>query len=191
MASNTTHTVTTVATDRSRAQPATNPPKRRRTSWRTQFPEDATMGTSIDPHTALMQGHDHEHASERSRHLLGEKVEETEEAQATKSKKIEKMITPYLAQHIPQQYNPTGGADSAPGFASTNTKFCYRHRPDLLCRRQADEPSMEQLQQVCLVFTDGLTPTDRVIGAWQRVTGRSAEHRQCLVAVLRGACPTP
>jgi F-box/WD-40 domain protein MET30 len=107
------------------------------------------MPTSTDPHTALMQGHDHEHASERSRHLLGEKAEETEEAQASKSKKMEKMITPYLAQHIPQQYNPLGGPDALPGHG--NTKFCYRHRPDLLCRRQADEPSMEQLQQVRLV----------------------------------------
>ena len=32
--------------------------------------------------------------------------------------------------------------------ARPNTKYCYRHRPDLKCRRQADEPSMEQLQQV-------------------------------------------
>lgn len=152
MASNATHsgttgtTVTTVASDHSRAQPGPHPSRRRRTSWRTQLPDDPAMGTSIDPHTALMQGHDHEHASERSRHLLGEKAEDTEEAQATKSKKIEKMITPYLAQHIPQQYNPLGGADTPHNHA--NTKYCYRHRPDLLCRRQADEPSMEQLQQV-------------------------------------------
>lgn len=118
------------------------------------------MGTCIDPHTALMQGHDHEHASERSRHLLGEKVGETEETQTSKSKKMEKMITPYLAQHIPQQYNPTGGANSTPGYTSTNTKFCYRHRPDLLCRRQADEPSMEQLQQVCFVLINCSTATD-------------------------------
>lgn len=152
MASNTTHTVTTVATDRNRAQPATNLPKRRRTSWRPQFADDVSMATSTDPHTALMQGHDHEHASERSRHLLGEKTEENEEAQASKSKKIEKMITPYLAEHIPQQYNPLGGADAPPGHS--NTKYCYRHRPDLLCRRQADEPSMEQLQQVRVLSTN-------------------------------------
>lgn len=163
MASNTTHTVTAVATDRNRAPPVKNLPKRRRTSCRTQFPEETAMGTSIDPHTALMQGHNHELASERSRHLLGEKVEETEEAQANKSKKIQKMITPYLAEHIPQQYNPTGGASTTPGNTNTepvNTKFCYRHRPDLLCRRQADEPSMEQLQQVRRFFTDCFTPTD-------------------------------
>lgn len=148
MASNTSHTVTAVATDRSRAQPATNLPKRRRTSWRTQFPSDAAMATCTDPHTALLQGHDHEHASERSRNLLGDKADDIDEAHATKSKKIQKMIPPYLAEHIPQQYNPTGGATAAPGDTSTDTKFCYRHRPDLLCRRQADEPSMEQLQQV-------------------------------------------
>jgi F-box/WD-40 domain protein MET30 len=52
------------------------------------------------------------------------------------------MITPYLAQHIPHQYNPLGARDGH------DTKYCYRHRPDLLCRRQADEPSMEQLQMV-------------------------------------------
>jgi F-box/WD-40 domain protein MET30 len=158
MASNTTHTVTTVATDRNRAQPATNLPKRRRTSWRTQLPAGPAVHSGTDPHTALMQGHDHEHASERSRHLLGEKAEETEDAQASKSKKIEKMITPYLAQHIPQQYNPLGRADAPPGH--TNTKYCYRHRPDLLCRRQADEPSMEQLQQVRLHSPNCSTPTN-------------------------------
>lgn len=146
MASNTALTITTVATDCNRAQPITNLPKRHRTLRHTQFSGDLAMGTSTDPHTALMQGHDHEHASERSRHLLGEKAEDTEEVQANKSRKIEKMITPYLAQHIPQQYNPLGSADVPPGHG--NTRYCYRHRPDLLCRRQADEPSMEQLQQV-------------------------------------------
>lgn len=152
MASNTALTITTVATDCNRVQPITNLPKRHRMPRYTQLPGDLTMGTSTDPHTALMQGHDHEHASERSRHLLGEKAEDSEEAQANKSRKIEKMITPYLAQHIPQQYNPLGGADAPPGHS--NTRYCYRHRPDLLCRRQADEPSMEQLQQVCLPPTN-------------------------------------
>lgn len=97
-----------------------------------------------------MNGHDHEGLSERKRHSHGEGSDDTEDALANKSKKIEKMITPYLAQHIPQQYNPLGangdGHHAPP--ATANTKFCYRHRPDLLCRRQADEPSMEQLQDV-------------------------------------------
>lgn len=59
-------------------------------------------------------------------------------------------VAPFLARHIPNQYAPMGG--SSPSGAvkekNPNTKFCYRHRPDLKCRRQANEPSMAQLQSV-------------------------------------------
>lgn len=89
-----------------------------------------------------MQGHNHEGLSERTRHL--DTADDIDEAAANKSKKMDELITPYLAHHIPHQYNPLG-ADS---HDTVDTKFCYRHRPDLLCRRQADEPSMEQLQEV-------------------------------------------
>jgi F-box/WD-40 domain protein MET30 len=77
--------------------------------------------------------------------------DDKEEAFVSKgaSRQLEKMITPYLAQHIPQQYNPLGGDQHNVRPANANTKYCYRHRPDMLCRRQADEPSMEQLQKVC------------------------------------------
>lgn len=58
-------------------------------------------------------------------------------------------IAPFLAEHIPEQYAP-GGVHPQPSSRpdEPNTKFCYRHRPDLKCRRQADEPSMDQLQNV-------------------------------------------
>jgi F-box/WD-40 domain protein MET30 len=75
-------------------------------------------------------------------------AEDAEETQASKSKKMDRMITPYLAHHIPHQYNPLGSDRPDERPPTANTKFCYRHRPDLLCRRQADEPSMEQLQHV-------------------------------------------
>lgn len=59
-------------------------------------------------------------------------------------------VTPFLLKHIPDQYAPMGGLDStgSPNARDSNTKYCYRHRPDLKCRRQANEPSMEQLQHV-------------------------------------------
>lgn len=166
MASNTTHTVEAVAAHSSRPQPFSSIPKRRPMSWRAHLPpSDATTPTCTNPHTALMHGHDHERPAERTRHLLQrDSSDDAEEAQANKSKKIEMMIPPYLAQHIPHQYNPLGTArdgPEAPAFPA-NTKYCYRHRPDLLCRRQADEPSMEQLQHVRelpstpLLATDGL-----------------------------------
>jgi hypothetical protein len=107
-----------------------------------------TATSSSDHHAALMHGHDHEGLSERTRHHThGDNTEDLDEK---KSKNIGKMMTPYLAQHIPHQYNPQGtdrdGHDAPRSTA--DTKYCYRHRPDLLCRRQADEPSMKELQDV-------------------------------------------
>lgn len=63
----------------------------------------------------------------------------------------EQNVAPFLAKHIPEQYAPLGGSDKPKdlsGNPNSNTKYCYRHRPDLKCRRQADEPSMDQLQHV-------------------------------------------
>ncbi|KAF9696573.1 hypothetical protein EKO04_005439 [Ascochyta lentis] len=189
MASNTTHTLTTLATDRNRTQPAPNPPRRRRPSWRTHVPDAPPVATStgIDPHTALMQGHDHEHASERSRHLLGEKAEETEHAQATKSRNMEKMITPYLAHHIPQQYNPLGGPDTPTRHG--NTKYCYRHRPDLLCRRQADEPSMEQLQQE--LGRESQADQQSIANVWSLFSAAPARHRNLMLQGILAQCCFP
>ena len=64
-------------------------------------------------------------------------------------------ITPFLSKHIPNTYNPMNQQSSAQQSASalselapsSNTKFCNRHRPDRKCRRQADGPSMDQLQK--------------------------------------------
>ncbi|KAK6341214.1 hypothetical protein TWF696_008300 [Orbilia brochopaga] len=49
-------------------------------------------------------------------------------------------VVPFLSKHIPDQY-----ASQQP--PKTNTKYCYRHHPDLKCRRQADEPTMEEVQK--------------------------------------------
>jgi F-box/WD-40 domain protein MET30 len=107
--------------------------------------------TASDPHTALLAGHDHDGLVGRTRHLADDEFADDElSVKENTSKKLEKMITPYLAQHIPQQYHPLGEnpRNGVPVNSTANTKYCYRHRPDLLCRRQADEPSMEQLQEV-------------------------------------------
>jgi F-box/WD-40 domain protein MET30 len=137
MATHTTHTMD-VATDHeiSQASSCTSASKRRRPT-----------STCTNPHTALMQAHNHEGLSERTRYLHGDTIDDTDER---KSKKIGKMIQPYLAQHIPQQYNPIGGVGEHATGPTANTKYCYRHRPDLLCRQPADEPSMEQLQVVSI-----------------------------------------
>ena len=69
---------------------------------------------------------------------------------STTSKLAGQIVAPFLAKHIPDQYAHMGGMDSSGSSKASdpNTKYCYRHRPDLKCRRQANEPSMDQLQHV-------------------------------------------
>ena len=66
------------------------------------------------------------------------------------SKQAGETVAPFLAKHIPEQYAPRGTLNSSGSttMKDPNTKYCYRHRPDLKCRRQANEPSMDQLQHV-------------------------------------------
>ena len=78
---------------------------------------------------------------------------EAERSDATNSKGVAQVsnesIAPFLMRHIPDQYAPLGPQPDLPSQPSNaNSKYCYRHRPDLKCRRQADEPSMEKLQEV-------------------------------------------
>jgi hypothetical protein len=67
---------------------------------------------------------------------------------SSSSKFAGQTVAPFLAKHIPSQYAPLGPQETPPPSWAVNTRYCYRHRPDLKCRRQADEPSMEQLQKV-------------------------------------------
>lgn len=66
---------------------------------------------------------------------------------------VEQTVTPFLAQRVPAQHAlPEASDDSheaVPSQAENSKKsYCYRHRPGLKCRRQVDEPSMDQLQRV-------------------------------------------
>ena len=73
------------------------------------------------------------------------------------SKQAGQTVAPFLAKHIPEQHAPAGGLDT-PGngrMKDPNTKYCYRHRPDLKCRRQANEPSMDHLQHVSPLMPHG------------------------------------
>lgn len=71
---------------------------------------------------------------------------------ASSAKLAPQTVAPFLAKHVPAQYAPLGTRDreatALEELADPNSKYCYRHRPDMLCRRQADEPSMEALQKV-------------------------------------------
>lgn len=72
---------------------------------------------------------------------------------STDTKLAEQTVTPFLVQHIPAKHALLGASDDShkviPNKAENSKKsYCYRHRPGLKCRRQVDEPSMDQLQRV-------------------------------------------
>lgn len=78
------------------------------------------------------------------------------ETPTTPAKLANRNVAPFLARHIPDQYAPLGSrAGEYSENNKANSKYCYRHRPDLKCRRQADEPSMDKLQRVGLIFSSG------------------------------------
>ena len=81
------------------------------------------------------------------------------------SELLTKTVSPFLKEHIPGLYAPLGkghkdepaptrrapdtaSAASAAGGKDTNTRYCYRHRPDSKCRRAADETKMGTIQSV-------------------------------------------
>lgn len=58
-------------------------------------------------------------------------------------------VAPFLAKHIHTTYSNQLSADGLV-VGMESKKFCNRHRPDVKCRRQANEPTMEELQNVRL-----------------------------------------
>ncbi|KAH7392453.1 sulfur metabolite repression control protein-like protein SconB [Phaeosphaeria sp. MPI-PUGE-AT-0046c] len=189
MATHTTHTID-VATEPENPPPASSIAKRRRSSWRIQPTPSVRPGdmstASTDPHAALMHGHDHEGLSERTRHTHGDNTDDIDEK---RSNKIGKMMTPYLAQHIPHQYNPQGmdGQDAPPSNA--NTKYCYRHRPDLLCRRQADEPSMKELQDE--LQQESQVDQQSIANVWSLFSAAPSRHRNLMLQGILAQCCFP
>lgn len=78
---------------------------------------------------------------------------------------VEQTVTPLLDQRISAQHTPPEASDEShklvPSQAETNQtekskkSYCYRHRPGSKCRRQVNEPSMDQLQRVRGAFLRG------------------------------------
>ncbi|KIX96531.1 uncharacterized protein Z520_07797 [Fonsecaea multimorphosa CBS 102226] len=129
--------------------------------------------------------------------------EEEERHAATKDKSItiastakhaDQNVAPFLARHIPSQYAPLGkaGKPAAHHFdpmKDPNSKFCYRHRPDTLCRRQADEPSMDKLQKEL----DTLSQEDRqgIVQMWSLFSAAPSKHRNLMLQGILAQCCFP
>ncbi|KAL8727014.1 MAG: hypothetical protein Q9166_006312 [cf. Caloplaca sp. 2 TL-2023] len=100
-------------------------------------------------------------------------------------------VAPFLAKHIPNEYAPLGKvlAPGRPASANPNTKYCYRHRPDMKCRRQADEPSMDQLQHEL----EDLSQSDQqaITHVWSLFSAAPAKHRNLMLQGILTQCCFP
>ncbi|KAG6999420.1 E3 ubiquitin ligase complex SCF subunit sconB [Physcia stellaris] len=107
------------------------------------------------------------------------------------SKLAGQIVAPFLAKHIPDQYAPSGGMDSSgsPKVKDSNTKYCYRHRPDLKCRRQANEPSMDQLQHELEVLSHA--DQQAVAHVWSLFSAAPSKQRNLMLQGILTQCCFP
>ncbi|KAI9376081.1 WD40-repeat-containing domain protein [Aspergillus egyptiacus] len=99
-------------------------------------------------------------------------------------------VAPFLARHIPEQYAPLGSKNILPAeLTSANSRYCYRHRPDLKCRRQADEPSMDKLQRE--LETLPRSDQQSISHVWSLFSAAPAKHRKLLLQGIMAQCCFP
>jgi F-box and WD-40 domain protein MET30 len=107
---------------------------------------------------------------------------------ASTAKLGNKTIAPFLARHIPDQYAPLGSARNS-NSTDPSSKFCYRHRPDMLCRRQADEPTMDALQQDLEAIPESDRPA--ISQVWALFSAAPANHRNTMLQGILAQCCFP
>ncbi|KAG8531413.1 uncharacterized protein KY384_003042 [Bacidia gigantensis] len=106
------------------------------------------------------------------------------------SKQADETVAPFLAKHIPSQYARIGAHSPLIRNAKNpNTKYCYRHRPDLKCRRSANEPSMDQLQHEL----EDLTQADQqaIAHIWSIFSASPAKQRTLILQGILTQCCFP
>ncbi|RMD42778.1 hypothetical protein DV735_g2339, partial [Chaetothyriales sp. CBS 134920] len=131
-------------------------------------------------------------------------VKDKNPATAAIAKLTPRAVTPFLARH--RHANPP---------SDPNSKYCYRHRPDMLCRKQADEPSMEALQKVscarppsllllrqhwlqpplteAIQGLEAIPPEDRqgIVQVWSLYSAAPAKHRKLMLQGILAQCCFP
>ncbi|SPO01004.1 probable sulfur controller-2 protein [Cephalotrichum gorgonifer] len=109
---------------------------------------------------------------------------------------VSRAVTPFLRDHIPGVYAPLGNPEHPDSMENgksrnkdSNTKFCYRHRPDLKCRRVADESKMAMIQREL----DTLPQSDReaVSNFWSLFSASPAKHRNLMLQGVMTQCCFP
>nr|POF07032.1 putative e3 ubiquitin ligase complex scf subunit sconb [Quercus suber] len=150
--------------------------------------------------------HSHDHDGLRNHYRKDLESDVKEISLPATSKHAEETIAPFLTKHIPMQHNPVTAQRAAAAAAAaitprgheeeeqvqteqTSTKFCYRHRPDLKCRRQANEPSMDQLQNGLASLSQA--DQQAISHVWSLFSAAPAKHRNLMLQGILTQCCFP
>ena len=107
----------------------------------------------------------------------------------------EETVMPFLMEHIPLQYTAVGVVprefehQKEVILEKTDTRFCYRHRPDLKCRRQANEPSMANVQNELATLSH--TDQQAISHVWSLFSAAPAKHRNLMIQGILTQCCFP
>ncbi|KAI6246743.1 putative E3 ubiquitin ligase complex SCF subunit sconB [Erysiphe necator] len=71
----------------------------------------------------------------------------------------------------------------------SNTMYCYRHRPDSMCRRTADEPTMEALSKKVKILP--ASEQDPIYQVWSLFSKAPAKHRNLMLQGILSQCCFP
>jgi F-box/WD-40 domain protein MET30 len=113
---------------------------------------------------------------------------------------VNKTVSPFLKEHIPGLYAPVGKSNSADDksmVASTgpfqnkdsNSRFCYRHRPDSKCRRTADEKKMGHIQRELSSLSSA--DQEAVTHVWSLFSAAPSRHRELMLSGIITQCCFP
>lgn len=140
---------------------------------------------------------DHDrHETLRNRYRRDVDVHDQNLSTPAASKHAEKTVMPFLAQHIPSAYHPSEEerTPSQPVTTSvtkksSNTKYCYRHQPDLKCRRSANEPTMDQLQSGLAALSQ--SDQQAISHVWSLFSAAPGKHRNLMLQGILTQCCFP
>ncbi|PGH29834.1 F-box and WD-40 domain-containing protein MET30 [[Emmonsia] crescens] len=158
-----------------------SPRKRRKLSELTPEPDTSDIPSSTAPQPPTAQFPD----SEQS----GEPTVDDSSSIIPSTSSADKTIAPFLTRHIRDHYAPMNRFEPQKIERNPNSKYCYRHRPDLKCRRQADELTMDQMQKE--LHTLSQADQQSIAHFWSLFSAAPSKHQNLMLRGLLAQCCFP
>ncbi|WEW57121.1 hypothetical protein PRK78_002581 [Emydomyces testavorans] len=122
----------------------------------------------------------------------GHTANENTAAKSNQLDLAEKNVAPFLANHLRDQHaamNQLEPLATSSNSNSRNSKYCYRHRPDLKCCRQADEITMDEMQRE--LHTLSQNDQQSIAHFWELFSAAPSKHRNLMLQGILAQCCFP